>query len=194
MATKFGKYRNTSDGWSLASEWITSEFPAAGDDIVPAGSTTLDAVTGNATRSSPVLESSTLGTNGGNRNATLAPSANRTLEIGGTDADTMTVVTSSGLALSISSTVFTDTGLTATITSGGHTKDNTLALTGTVSDANGLNLVQIYDGATLLGTANFTAESWTNWGFVTPALPDGSHSFTAKVTELCAEVGDGVKG
>jgi hypothetical protein len=52
MATKIWKHRNTSDGWSLASEWITSEFPAAGDGVVPAGSTTPDAVTGNATRSS----------------------------------------------------------------------------------------------------------------------------------------------
>ena len=117
MATKIWKHRNTSDGWSLASEWITSEFHAAGDGVVPAGSTTPDAVTGNATRSSPVLESSTLGTNGGNGNATLAPSANQTLEIGGTDTDTMAVVTSNGPALSISSTFFTDTGLTATVTS-----------------------------------------------------------------------------
>ena len=76
---------------------------------------------------------STLGTNGGNGNATLAPSANQTLEIGGTDTDTTAVVTSGGPALSISSTIFTDTGLTTTITSGGQTKDNTLTLTGTVS-------------------------------------------------------------
>src|SRR5262249_14305511 len=39
------------------------------------------------------------------------------------------------------------------ITSGGLTNGSTLALTGTVSDANGVSLVQVYDGATLLGTA-----------------------------------------
>ena len=35
---------------------------------------------------------STLGTNGGNGNATLAPSANQTLEIGGTDTGSMTTI------------------------------------------------------------------------------------------------------
>ncbi len=53
----------------------------------------------------------------------------------------------------ISSTIGTDTGSTTTISSGGLTKDNTLALSGTVSDANGVTSVQVYDGATLLGTA-----------------------------------------
>ena len=77
----------------------------------------------------------------------------------------MTVYTSSDSSLSLSSTFFTDTGLTTSITSGGLTKDNTLTLSGTVSDVNGLNLVQIYDGATLLGTANFTAESCDQLGF-----------------------------
>ena len=95
--------------------------------------------------------------------------------------------TSSGLALSLSSTIFTDTGLTTTITSGGLTRDNTLTLSGTVTvpeaDEHHLPLVQIYDGATLLGTANFTAESFTNWAFVTPGLLGGGHSFTAKVTD-----------
>ena len=38
----------------------------------------------------------------------------------------------------ISSTIGTNTGSTTTITSGGLTKDNTLALSGTVSDANGV--------------------------------------------------------
>ena len=39
------------------------------------------------------------------------------------------------------------------------------------ADEHHLPLVQIYDGATLLGTANFTAESFTNWAFVTPVRP-----------------------
>src|SRR5437899_4494154 len=38
----------------------------------------------------------------------------------------------------ISSTIGTNTGLTTTISSGGLTKDNTLALSGTVSDSNGV--------------------------------------------------------
>src|SRR5205085_748459 len=77
----------------------------------------------------------------------------------------------------ISTTINTDTGATGTITSGGVTKDNTLGLSGTVSDAGGVSLVPVYDGATLLGAAPITAGSWS---YTTPALLDGSHSFTAK--------------
>ena len=80
----------------------------------------------------------------------------------------------------ISSTIGTNTGLTTTISSGGLTKDNTLALSGTVSDANGVASVQVYDGATLLGSATVSAGAWT---FTTAALIDGSHSFTAKATD-----------
>ena len=106
----------------------------------------------------------------------------------GDGTGSMTTITSSGPALSLSSTIFTDTGSTTTITSGGLTKDKTLALTGTVSGATpgqfeGESTVQIYDGTTLLGTATFIAESSLDWGFVTPALLDGSHSFTAKATD-----------
>jgi large repetitive protein len=80
----------------------------------------------------------------------------------------------------ISTTIITDTGATGTITSGGVTKDNTLGLSGTVSDASGVSSVQVYDGATLLGAATIIAG---NWSYTTPALPDGSHSFTAKATD-----------
>ena len=80
----------------------------------------------------------------------------------------------------ISTTINTDTGATATITSGGVTKDNTLGLSGTVSDAGGVSSVQIYDGATLLGAATISSG---NWSYTTPALLDGSHSFTAKATD-----------
>ena len=83
-------------------------------------------------------------------------------------------------AETISTTINTDTGVTATITSGGVTKDNTLGLSGTVSDANGVSSVQIYDGATLLGPATVSSG---NWSYTTAALPDGSHSFTAKATD-----------
>ena len=80
----------------------------------------------------------------------------------------------------ISTTINTDTGATTTITSGGVTKDNTLGLSGTVSDAGGVSSVQIYDGATLLGAATVSSG---NWSYTTPALLDGSHSFTAKATD-----------
>ena len=77
-------------------------------------------------------------------------------------------------------TIGTDTGSTATITSGGTTKDNTLALSGTLSVAKGFSSVQVYDGATLLGPATVSSG---NWSYTTPALLDGSHSFTAKATD-----------
>ena len=60
----------------------------------------------------------------------------------------------------ISTTIGTNTGSTTTITSGGLTKDNTLALSGTVSDANGVTSVQVYDGATLLGAATIVGGTW----------------------------------
>ena len=80
----------------------------------------------------------------------------------------------------ISSTIGTDTGSTTTISSGGLTKDNTLALSGTVSDANGVSSVQVYDGINLLGAATVTAGTWN---FTTAALANGSHSFTAIATD-----------
>jgi Galactose oxidase-like, Early set domain/Bacterial Ig-like domain len=82
--------------------------------------------------------------------------------------------------LSLSNTLGTDTGSTATITSGGTSKDNTLALSGTLSVAKGFSSVQVYDGATLLGPATVSSG---NWSYTTPALLDGSHSFTAKATD-----------
>ncbi len=61
------------------------------------------------------------------------------------------------------------------------TKDNTLALSGTVSDAtSGVASVQILDGVTVLGTATVVSG---NWSFTTAALTDGAHSFTAKATD-----------
>ena len=68
----------------------------------------------------------------------------------------------------ISTTINTDTGVTTTIASGGLTKDTTLGLSGTVSDAGRVSSVQIYDGATLLGPAIVNSG---NWSYTTAALP-----------------------
>src|SRR5262249_22367678 len=84
----------------------------------------------------------------------------------------------------ISTTINTNTGATTTITSGGVTKDNTLGLSGTVSDASGVSSVQVYDGATLLGAATINSGTWS---YTTPALLDGSHSFTAEATDNRSE-------
>ncbi|WP_456660830.1 beta strand repeat-containing protein [Bradyrhizobium sp. JR3.5] len=85
----------------------------------------------------------------------------------------------------MSSTLGTNTGSTTTISSGGLTKDNTLALSGTVSDANGVASVHIFDGATDLGAATVSSG---NWSFTTAALSDGSHSFTAVAADNAGNV------
>jgi large repetitive protein len=86
-------------------------------------------------------------------------------------------------AETFASTIGTNTGATSTIASGGLTKDNTLAFSGTVSDTDGVAAVQIYDGSTLLGTA---AVSGGTWSYTTAALADGSHSFTAVATDTAS--------
>ena len=81
---------------------------------------------------------------------------------------------------SFSSTINTDTGSTTTISSGGLTKDTTLKLDGTYADANGVSSVEIYDGDTKLANAGL---SNGNWSYITAALANGLHSFTAKITD-----------
>ena len=54
-----------------------------------------------------------------------------------------------------------------------------------MSDTNGVSSVQVYDGATLLGTATVSAGTWS---FTTVALTDGSHSFTAKATDNAGNI------
>jgi len=61
-------------------------------------------------------------------------------------------------------------------TSGITTNDNTVTLTG---DAESLSTVEIFDGATSLGTTTATSP----WTFTTPALSDGIHTFTATATK-----------
>ena len=66
-------------------------------------------------------------------------------------------------AVSFSTTLGTDSGLTSTISSGDTTRDNTLALSGTVSDASGVSQVEVFDGGSSLGLAalDTTQGTWT---------------------------------
>jgi Ca2+-binding RTX toxin-like protein len=89
---------------------------------------------------------------------------------------------SSAPTLTISPTIKTDTGISATIAGGGLTKDNTLTLTGTVSDATQVSSLHVFDGMTDLGVA--TVDSAGNWTLTTGPLPDGPHTFTAVVTDI----------
>ncbi|MEJ0040397.1 MAG: Ig-like domain-containing protein [Gammaproteobacteria bacterium] len=71
---------------------------------------------------------------------------------------------------------------------GTSTDDTTPALNGTLSAAIGAtDVVRIYEGATLVGTATVTGTSWT---FATPALVSGtSHTYTAVVTDAAGNEG-----
>ena len=90
-----------------------------------------------------------------------------------TAEDTVAITVNTG---SISSTVGTNTGLAQSIASGGLTKDNTLTLSGSYTDINGITLIEIYDGTKKIGNSSLNNGNWT---FTTPALENGVHSFTA---------------
>jgi hypothetical protein len=78
---------------------------------------------------------------------------------------------------SLSDTVITNTGATASISANGSTTDRTLELSGTAESG---SVVKIYDGNLLLGTANLTGNTWS---FTTPSLGTGPHSLTANITD-----------
>jgi len=69
------------------------------------------------------------------------------------------------------------------LASGDTTDDSTPTLNGT-AEAN--SVVSVYDGGTLLGTANTDADG--NWSFTTPELGDGPHSLTLTVTDAAGNV------
>jgi len=85
----------------------------------------------------------------------------------------------------ISSTIGTNTGATTTISSGGVTKDNTLALSGTVGDAN-LSSVHVFDGATDWARQD---DQRRQIGASPPVrCLTASQSFTAKATDAAGNV------
>mgnify|MGYP002651338978 FL=1 len=66
----------------------------------------------------------------------------------------------------------------------GITRDTTLVLTGTAEAG---AQIEIFDGATSLGTATVTGAG--TWSFTTAALTDGAHSFTAVATDAAGSTG-----
>lgn len=76
----------------------------------------------------------------------------------------------------VSSVIQTNTGSSASIRSGGYTKDNTLGLSGSALMG---SVVSIFDGATFLGNAVVSNGSWS---FTTRPLNDGAHNFQIKMT------------
>jgi hypothetical protein len=82
----------------------------------------------------------------------------------------------------LSATALTDTGSVASVANGGSTTDRTLGLSGTAESG---STVQIFDGENLLGEASLVDGNWT---YVTPALSDGLHALTARVTDAVGNV------
>ena len=78
--------------------------------------------------------------------------------------------------------------VTGSFGSGTTTNDTTPVLNGTLGAGLGAGeVVRIYDGATLIGTANVVGTTWT---FNLPALADGSiHSYTAVVEDAAGNQG-----
>ncbi len=89
---------------------------------------------------------------------------------------------SSLLRLTVSPILQTDTGLNSTEIAGGITRDNTLGVSGTVSEPGAVSAIEILTGNTFLGKATITPNG--AWSFITPLLTDGSHSLNVRVTDL----------
>jgi parallel beta-helix repeat protein len=117
-------------------------------------------------------------TNGGHNLTATATDA-----VGNTGAAStalsVTIDTSAPSAPAIAS-FSTDSGVT-----GDHiTNDKTLTLAGTAEAG---STVKVYDGATLLGSAN--ANGSGAWSYTTGPLADGSHNLTATATDTAGNTG-----
>ena len=85
----------------------------------------------------------------------------------------------------LSSTIYTDTGITPSVASGERSRDNTPQIIGTAEAG---STVRIYEGASQLGTATL---SGTLWSFTTAALGDGridgSPAVGGRPTRVCPQ-------
>lgn len=83
--------------------------------------------------------------------------------------------------------VATNGSFVGALTNNSSTDDSVLALSGTLSTALATGeMVQVYDGTTLLGTASAAGTTWT---YTTPTLAAGSHALSAKVTNAAGVSG-----
>ena len=79
--------------------------------------------------------------------------------------------------ITLNGSLITDTGLVTSIQNNDVTKDNTIGLSGYVSDNVSVSSVQIYDGTTVLAGGATIANG--SWNYVTPTLSEGVHTFKA---------------
>ncbi len=80
--------------------------------------------------------------------------------------------------LAVTPGLHTDTGVNSTVDAGGITRDNTVGIAGTVSDAGSVTTVEVLDGALVLGTATVAANG--EWRFTTTVLADGEHALSVR--------------
>jgi len=81
--------------------------------------------------------------------------------------------------------------LTGTFNSGTATNDPTPQLNGTVTGLQSGDIIEVYQGATLLGTASASVASGNgSWSYqITSALADGDYTFTAQVVNTAGTPG-----
>ncbi len=100
--------------------------------------------------------------------------------------DTSAPSTATGYAVSIVSYTDDVVAQTGNFTSGTSTNDTTPLLNGTVTGLATGDIVRIYEGATLLGTATVTGNSWS---FQLPVAAEGAHVYTAKLADAAGNEG-----
>ena len=176
---------------------LSSSISSIGSAAKPGG-TNVVSVTGSAEANSTVkvFDGTTqIGTATANSNGVWSfttgalSTGNHTLTAKAMDAAGNTGVASTALVVKASTTPATphapkissflnDSG----VVGDGITNAKSLILTGT-ADAG--SLVKVFDGTTQVGTA--TANSSGAWSYTTPALAEGNHSLTAKVTDASGQ-------
>jgi len=118
-------------------------------------------------------------------------SGSHSLKVTQTDSSNATSPLSAGLALTIDTTAAAPTGLALSSGSDsgtlgdGITNDGTPTITGS-AEANAAVTLYDTDGTTVLGTA--TANGSGNWSITSSTLAQGSHTLTAKQTDVAGNV------
>ena len=111
----------------------------------------------------------------------------QTIKVSGTSAPTATVstmVVTDDAGTGSAGTLYTTGNATGTVATGTSTDDTTPTLGGTLSAALGTGeVVQVFDGSTLLGNATV---SGTSWSYQTAAQSVGSHAYSAKVVNAAS--------
>ncbi|MGY2297297.1 beta strand repeat-containing protein [Pseudomonas yamanorum] len=100
--------------------------------------------------------------------------------------DTTAPSAATGYAVAI--TAYTDdvAPQTGSFASGTSTSDTTPLLTGTVAGLAAGDVVRIYEGSTLLGTATVTGSTWS---FQVTGATEGAHSYVATLADAAGNVG-----